>query len=135
MVQNTKLLNFGKALRRLETFCSEPIQNDRDEAGIIQAFEFTYELSWKALKALLEIEGITANSPRQAFTQAIQTQLIESSDEAGWLQMIHDRNFTSHTYREEFAHEVTQRIIQSHLPLFQKCFKRCEETELKQQTS
>ena len=42
--------NYEKALKKLHEFLSEPIVNDRDRAGIIKAFEFTFELSWKTIQ-------------------------------------------------------------------------------------
>ncbi len=38
--------NFAKALARLREFAALPIANDRDRAGVIQAFEFTFEQCW-----------------------------------------------------------------------------------------
>jgi hypothetical protein len=35
--------NFGKALAKLKEFVAAPIVTERDRAGIIQAFEFTFE--------------------------------------------------------------------------------------------
>ena len=40
--------NFKKTLEELDAFLKLPIQNDRDIAGIIQAFEFTFEQCWKS---------------------------------------------------------------------------------------
>ena len=39
--------NYEKALKKLHEFLSEPIVNDRDRAGIIKAFEFTWLMMLK----------------------------------------------------------------------------------------
>lgn len=53
----------------LEAAVALPIKHPRDSAGIIQNFEFVYELSWKTLKRLLELLGHTSGSARDAFQQ------------------------------------------------------------------
>jgi hypothetical protein len=35
-----------------------PIENDRDRAGIIQAFEFTFEQSWKSVQKLAAAQDL-----------------------------------------------------------------------------
>lgn len=75
----------------------------------IQRFEFCYELLWKALKKmLLDQENIEVQSPKQVLQQAYALGWIK--DEKLWLQMAQDRNLTSHTYQEELALEIYQRI-------------------------
>lgn len=77
-------------------------------AGVIQNFEFTYELSWKAMRAWLAenqgktlVDGITR---KELFRFAAQSQLI--SDVEAWFHYHKQRNQTSHTYEESTAHEV-----------------------------
>ncbi len=75
----------------------------------IQRFEFCYELLWKALKKMLfDKENIEVQSPKQVLQQAYALGWIK--DEKLWLQMAQDRNLTSHTYQEELALEIYQRI-------------------------
>ena len=78
------------------------------KAGVIQNFEFTYELCWKFMKRWLEknygstyVDGITR---RELFRLAAETQLIDSVD--GWMLYHQARNQTSHTYDEAVATEV-----------------------------
>ena len=111
--------NFYSALNKLEEFLGEPIVNDRDRAGIIQAFEFCYELSWQAIKKLAENEGLDAPTPLQAFQAGFQMKLIPSEAQETWLDMKKSRNLTSHTYKEEIAEEVLQKINQAYLKAFQ----------------
>lgn len=81
----------------------------RDAA--IQRFEFTFELGWEALKDFYFDKGIDLNSPKDVFRHAFASGDIQ--DEKIWLEMLKDRNLTSHTYNEPLACDVF-----SHLPKY-----------------
>jgi nucleotidyltransferase substrate binding protein (TIGR01987 family) len=117
--------NFGKALSRLREFAAMPIANDRDRAGIIQAFEFTFEQCWKAFQQIASAQGIVAVSPRQALQAGLQLGLIDAVDEEKWLEMLHDRNMTSHLYQESVAGEIAQRVVGQYLALLDRANDRC----------
>ena len=72
--------------------------------GTIQRFEFAIELSWKAMRRLLIREGVTTNTPREALQEAFRAGWL--ADEGAWLQMLRDRNETSHTYNESVARRI-----------------------------
>lgn len=74
----------------------------------IRRFEFSIELLWRLLQAVLQREGIRAASPRGAFRGAYAQGWLE--DEGIWLRMIEDRNRTSHTYEENMAKDVFSRL-------------------------
>lgn len=112
---DTKEVYF-KALSKLQASLATPVLTDRDLAGVIQHFEFTYETCWKALKARLATLGIEAFSPRESFEKAFQSKFI--ADPAVWGEMIQDRNLTVHTYNEKLAHEILARIETRYLPAF-----------------
>lgn len=109
------LSNYRKALSNLEKFIQMPIQNERDKAGIIQAFEYTYECAWKSIQKKAEPHNLQIGSPRQAFQAAFQLGWISEPDHRSWLKMVDDRNLTSHTYRVELADQVLSAIINEHL--------------------
>jgi hypothetical protein len=44
--------NFGKALSRFRKFIDKGELNELEEQGLIQAFEYTYELAWNTIKAI-----------------------------------------------------------------------------------
>lgn len=69
--------NLGKALERLGEALAAPRENPLAIDATIQRFEFTIELFWKALKYLLDHEGIETMTPRNALQEAYR---------AGWLQ-------------------------------------------------
>ncbi len=70
----------------------------------IQRFEFTFELSWKAIQRSLHDQGIDCASPRECFRLAADTSLINDPEE--WFSFLKYRNLTTHTYNEEVAKEV-----------------------------
>lgn len=74
----------------------------RDSA--IQRFEFTFEFSWKVLKAFLSFQGLEARSPRTAIRGAFEVGLI--TEDEGWLGLLELRNLASHTYDETLADRV-----------------------------
>ncbi len=104
------LANLELALNSLERFLNEPIVSDRDRAGVLQAFEYTFELSWKAAQKIAADQGLSAQSPRQALKAAFQLGLISLDEEETWLSMLNDRNRTVHTYRAELAQEIFERV-------------------------
>lgn len=115
---NPELANFQKTLAQLKLFLAEPIFSDRDRAGVIQAFNFTFEQSWKAIRKIGPRVGIQVGNPKQAFMLAIQSGWIQRVDEAKWIQILDDRNLTSHTYKEELARLVLTRIQADYVKMF-----------------
>ena len=118
--------NFQKTLDELAEFLSLPIQTNRDIAGIIQAFEFTFEQCWKSIQKIASSEGVALGSPKSAFSFAIQNNWILLAEESKWLQLLKDRNLTAHTYQENLAHEVLERIQNQYLDMFKGLLKILE---------
>lgn len=103
-----KFLNLSKALKRLNEAVKVPRRNKLAVDGTIQRFEFAFELFWKTLKVLLEAEGLDAQTPRESLQRSFQAGWI--FDETLWLQMLKDRNETSHLYDESLAKRIHKRI-------------------------
>jgi nucleotidyltransferase substrate binding protein (TIGR01987 family) len=110
----------------LDAFLKLPIQNNRDIAGIIQAFEFTFEQCWKSIQKIAGAQGVEVGSPKSAFSYALQNSWIRLEDELSWLELLKDRNLTSHTYQEDLAREVLQRIQTRYLQRFQELLPALE---------
>jgi nucleotidyltransferase substrate binding protein (TIGR01987 family) len=102
-----KIKNFEKALVRLEEGVKEA-KNELDKDGVIQRFEFTVELLWKALRAILLYNGIECYSPRNCVKEAFKAKIIE--DDEIILDMLEDRNISSHVYNEEKSEALFERI-------------------------
>lgn len=85
-----------------------------ERAGLIQFFEMAFELSWKLLKDYQEAEGYQIKSPRDAIKQAFQSGLILEGH--AWINALEDRNLTTHTYNEQTAVAVENKIRQTYYP-------------------
>jgi nucleotidyltransferase substrate binding protein (TIGR01987 family) len=109
-VNNQDVLEpFDKALMRLEEALLRSAElDDLVIVATIQRFEFTFELGWEALKRKLLIQGIETTTPRHSLQQAYAVGWLD--EELIWLNMLRDRNLTSHTYREEQALEIYRKI-------------------------
>ena len=78
---------------------------------MIQRFEYSTEAFWKYLKAFLSIEhNLPANSPRDVIRTGLAAKLYGEEISKELLQMLDDRNLTSHTYVEELAESIARRI-------------------------
>ena len=127
---NLLLNDLNKALLRLDEALKQP-ENDFVRDAAIQRFEFCFELAWKAIQAAARLEGQDCASPRAAFSTAWRDGWI--SNEIAWLDMLDERNKTSHTYREAMAKEVFDNLPR-HLPhlnqLHQALVSRVREIEM-----
>lgn len=75
----------------------------------IKRFELAADIAWKTVKeVLLEDFGVIVNSPKSAFREAFKQGLIEYQDD--WIAMVDTRNETVHTYREELAEEIYNKL-------------------------
>lgn len=121
--------NFEKTLGELKKYVAMPIETDRDRAGIIQAFEFTFEQTWKAIQKLAYSMGSEVGSPKTAFSFALQNGWILVKDEEQWLQMIKDRNMTSHTYQAQIAKDILERVQANYIRLFAELLRILTQIE------
>jgi nucleotidyltransferase substrate binding protein (TIGR01987 family) len=80
--------------------------------GLIQNFEFTVEAIWKLLLELLidYFKSNCAASPRVVFREAIKAGLLSEAEVEICLNMVDDRNLSSHTYKEHVALALVERI-------------------------
>lgn len=102
-----RLDSLAAALDRLRDALAQP-KSEWTRDAAIQRFEFTFELAWKGVKRAAAREGIDAPSPRQALRAGFRLGWIE--DDALWLEMLEDRNRTSHTYLLATAEAIYARL-------------------------
>ena len=119
--------NLEKAVAELFKYVQEPIESPRDQAGVIQGFEFNFELFWKTFKKIAEGEGLQIGGPKSALKAALQMGLIQPEKETTWLTMLDDRNLASHIYHQEISSEICQRIQKSYLKEFEATLHRLKE--------
>ena len=111
-----RLETYKKASKRLEEAARLEIHDDIVIDGVIQRFECTFELSWKLMRSFLEYVGIMeVRSPRGAIQEAYSYGLI--GDGEAWIDMLMDRNKTSHIYDEEEAKLIYGKITNKHTQL------------------
>lgn len=115
--------NFDKVYKRLihaiAVVKDEP-KNEVLAAGLIQTYEFTFELAWKTLKDYLEMEGFTVPSPRATIRQAFQSGYIGHAET--WMQALNDRNLTTHTYDEQIAAKVVSDINERYFFMMEELY-------------
>ena len=114
--------NYKKALVTLSSgmrLYNQKELSELEKRGIIQGFEFTHELCWKVMFNFLKNQGETniygsKDTTRLAFNRG----LIENGET--WMNMIKDRNLTSHTYQEDISQQIFNRIVNSYFELFKQ---------------
>ena len=112
--------NFEKSFKLLDKAIQIESPSDTERAGVMQFFKIAFELVWKLLKDYIEEEGYAIKSPRDAIKQAFQSKIID--DGHTWLDALKDRNLTVHTYHEEMAVEVENKIHNDYYPLLQELY-------------
>ena len=101
----------------LDDYKKVPLDSVRD--GTIQRFEFCTELAWKTMREYLLDQGYTnINSPKEVIKQAFAFGMID--DQKAWVELLNDRNLTSHVYDEATAAAIFARIEGQYLPLFDR---------------
>jgi nucleotidyltransferase substrate binding protein (TIGR01987 family) len=122
-----KLNSYRKALRRLAEVVNVSRSrqlNEFEADGLIQRFEFTFELAWKLMKSYADYQGTDKEimGSRDAVRWAFENKLISDSDV--WMEMIKRRNDTSHTYDEDTAADVVQRVKDAYFQAFVSFYEK-----------
>ena len=89
--------------------------NELEQEGVIQRFEYTFELAWNTLKDRLEHDGIVLNpvTPRAVIRRAFQAKLISQGER--WIDMLGDRNRMAHTYDSAAFDAIIKEIEECYL--------------------
>ncbi|PKM99263.1 MAG: nucleotidyltransferase [Elusimicrobia bacterium HGW-Elusimicrobia-2] len=106
----------------------EIASSELEKDGSIQRFEFTFELLWKTLKIFLEEEkGVICHAPKDCLKEAFRVEWIEGEDI--FLDMLKDRNRTSHIYNKSMAEEIFSRIKGEYAGAIEKVVKKLKESQ------
>ncbi len=117
--------NFKKASAQLSEFIEKGDLNKFEVQGLIQCFEYTFELAWKTMKDYLEFEGYEVKSPRSTIQTAFQNQLITEGHI--WIDALEKRSLMEHTYDEEVAKQAEGLIKNEYYPVIKKLLEKLEE--------
>jgi len=104
--------NYEKALTQLEEAVLAENLSDLEKEGLVQRFEYTFELAWKTLKDFLESKGTMANFPRDIIKNGFRTDVIKNGEV--WMEMLEKRNLMAHTYNEEYFNFAVKNIKNSY---------------------
>lgn len=112
--------NYNKALVNLQLVDQEYQLNTKSivfRMALIKSFEVLFELAWKTMKDYLQDQGITdITGSRGAIREAFKQGIIVNGQT--WMDMLDDRNTTSHVYDVDAADAVLHDIVNLFLPEF-----------------
>lgn len=118
--------NFEKAFKQLQKAVIRADElDDLAKEGLIQRFEYTFELSWKTLKDYFTAQGETTTSPRHVLKMAFQYQLLNNGET--WITMLDKRNLMAHTYNEAYFEEVFTAIVEQYFDEIRKLYERLKD--------
>jgi len=111
--------NYKKAFNTLSAdveLATERELSDIEKRGLIQAFEYTYELAWNVIRDFyLSVGEGNIHGSRDAFTMAFNKGLVNSEV---LVQTIKSRQLTVHTYNEEAADAIFHDVINKYYEAF-----------------
>ena len=111
--------NFSNAYKLLNSVFKERKIEELsilEQEGVIQRFEYTYELAWKTLKDYLEYNGNLNNidiTARNVFKEAYSAGIIK--EQGIFIDMMLSRNLLSHTYDFARFKEIIIKIENDYL--------------------
>lgn len=114
-----RFVNFKKAFLQLKTAIDKiDSLDDLAKEGMVQRFEYTYELAWKTQKDFIESKGEPEKYQKDVLKKAFQLDIINNGEI--WLEMLSKRNLMAHTYNETIFKEVVRDIVTMYYPEIEK---------------
>lgn len=108
---NERIENFNRVFELFQntvTLYKEDSLNMVFHMALVQSFEVCFELGWKILKDYLNINGINTQLPKQVIKEAFNKEVIQNGQI--WIDMLKDRNATSHEYNMDKVDKVLEKI-------------------------
>lgn len=125
--KHTKILNdLRQSLARLEEAVAAP-HTQLNQDATIKRFEFTFELYWKLMKAIVEFQGENCASPRFCIRKAADLGIIDQPEK--WLEFLDERNALAHAYKSEHAVSTYQKVVKEFPQLVKKFIASAEIIE------
>ncbi len=121
-----RLENYRKACVQLENACGKKEYSDLERAGLVQVFEFSFELARKTLKDLLLYGGYDVTTPREVLRRSFAAGYLGEADAETLLDALKKRNLLAHTYREELAQSALTLIRERYFPALRRLLTRLE---------
>jgi len=109
---NKAFLQLNDAVNRVDKLST------LEKEGLVQRFEYTFELCWKTLKDYLEAQEVEARFPREVIKYSFQYEIIKNGE--AWMEMLEKRNMMAHTYDEAIFNEAIQNIVTVFFPEVRK---------------
>lgn len=119
--------NFEKAFLHLRDALKKDDLSELEKAGVIQIYEFTFELAWKTIKDFLDEKKVIVKYPRDAIKEGFQYEIIDDGEV--WMDMLDKRNLMSHTYDEGTAQLAFDLIRSSYFIAIEQVFLRLREEQ------
>ena len=113
--------NYVSNLDVLKRADEQKLDNEFVISGIKDKFCLQFDLGRKLLKELLNYEGraeAATGSPREIIKAAYA--VYDFMDETVWLDMLRDRNTSTHIYDGEEVRRLAQRVIDRYIPAFER---------------
>lgn len=128
--------NYRKALARLGEavqLSEERELSDLEQQGLIQGFEFTFDLAWKTLQDFLR-ENKRPNDnggPNVIIIQSLEDGIIKGEEQ--WKAMKKSRDLTSHSYDGDTADDIAENILDMYYNLFIQLETRLQLEKINQE--
>lgn len=111
MEMTKRFATAARALQKLQEAVTKENLSEMERDGMIQRFEFCFEILWKCGKDYLkDVEGLEAASPKTVIRLLREVKMFTDEETVLALKMADDRNLTAHTYDENLAIELSARI-------------------------
>lgn len=101
--------NFDKAYKQFQSAILDfDNLNILEKEGLVQRFEYTFELAWKTLKDYLESQDVIVKFPREIIKSAFHYEIIQDGEV--WMDMLENPNLLAHTYNRERFNFAVKKI-------------------------
>ena len=122
-----RLKDFENAFIKLKEGTQKENPDDLEIDGVLQRFEFTFELAWKTLKDYMEYQGFSnrIGSPREIIQQAFKHGIIEDGET--WIKMMLSRNALSHLYDENTSRKIYEEIKKQYIELLDTLIEKLKK--------